>query len=215
MTLANASLRPIPTKYAGVQFRSRLEARWAAFFDLAKWTWEFEPPEEIGWLPDFLLIGADHVIKVEVKPIQWVGDDYAVTRQATAIAELDKVRRYVADQSAPYCPSCAKKHHEDVLVLGAYPHFFEQIHIVSTAMLGVFLGEQWHEPELGGRQSDIAGLGGGHTPRILDFYAHYGCFEYRMGGEYDSDRHLLPCDQVTVQRMWRQAGNIVQWRAPV
>ena len=37
----------IPTLYGGVRFRSRLEARWAAFFfDVAGWSWEYEPPIE-------------------------------------------------------------------------------------------------------------------------------------------------------------------------
>lgn len=59
----------IPTKYAGVQFRSRLEARWAAFFDLLKWTWEYEPIDLDGYIPDFCIkdrfLGS---IFVEVKP---------------------------------------------------------------------------------------------------------------------------------------------------
>jgi len=41
--------------YAGVQFRSRLEARWAAFFDLLGWKWEYEPFDLQGYIPDFLL----------------------------------------------------------------------------------------------------------------------------------------------------------------
>ena len=50
-----------PTRYAGVNFRSRLEARWAAFFDLLtekdgindKWVWEYEPLDYENWTPDF------------------------------------------------------------------------------------------------------------------------------------------------------------------
>ena len=37
------ALRAIPTKYAGHTFRSRLEARWALFFDLLHLPWEYEP----------------------------------------------------------------------------------------------------------------------------------------------------------------------------
>ena len=43
----------IPTKYNGINFRSRLEARWAAFFDQLKWEWEYEPIDLNGWIPDF------------------------------------------------------------------------------------------------------------------------------------------------------------------
>lgn len=46
-------MNAIPTKYAGVQFRSRLEARWAAFFDMVGWPWEYEPFDLPGYIPDF------------------------------------------------------------------------------------------------------------------------------------------------------------------
>lgn len=58
----------IPTKYRGRRYRSRLEARWAAFFDLLDWRYEYEPVDLEGWIPDFAILGAE-VIYVEVKPI--------------------------------------------------------------------------------------------------------------------------------------------------
>lgn len=65
----------IPTKYAGVQFRSRLEARWAAFFDLLKWDWEYEPIDLDGYIPDFIISnhGTGRLF-VEVKPTR-IGDN--------------------------------------------------------------------------------------------------------------------------------------------
>lgn len=56
----------IPTKYKGVHFRSRLEARWAAMFDLLDWTWEYEPIDLDGYIPDFILTFQDPIL-VEVK----------------------------------------------------------------------------------------------------------------------------------------------------
>ena len=69
----------IPTVYKGRQYRSRLEARWAAFFDLLGWKAEYEPYDLGRWSPDFLLRGRDGIeLLVEVKPIttfdQEVGD---------------------------------------------------------------------------------------------------------------------------------------------
>src|SRR5690554_4428220 len=46
---------PIETTYKGINFRSRLEAKWAAFFDLLGWKWEYEPVDLNGWIPDFQL----------------------------------------------------------------------------------------------------------------------------------------------------------------
>jgi hypothetical protein len=69
-------MRAIPTMYGGVQFRSRLEARWAAFFDIAGWRWQYEPIDLDGWIPDFRLCGKVPAL-CEVKPIDFAdfGDD--------------------------------------------------------------------------------------------------------------------------------------------
>jgi hypothetical protein len=53
----NDKIRPIETAYAGCRFRSRLEARWAVFFDQLGIEWEYEPEgleTSAGpYLPDF------------------------------------------------------------------------------------------------------------------------------------------------------------------
>jgi hypothetical protein len=65
-----------PTNYHGVTFRSRLEARWAAFFDFIGWSWEYEPIDLNGWTPDFRVhwdcghseCPNGHTLMIEVKP---------------------------------------------------------------------------------------------------------------------------------------------------
>jgi len=47
------AIKAHPTIYRGVRFRSRLEAKWAAFFDSVGWCWEYEPIDLDGWSPDF------------------------------------------------------------------------------------------------------------------------------------------------------------------
>lgn len=54
------TLKAIETEYRGYRFRSRLEARWAVFFDACGVKWEYEPegyklPNGQFYLPDFLL----------------------------------------------------------------------------------------------------------------------------------------------------------------
>jgi hypothetical protein len=62
-------IQAIPTTYKGTRFRSRLEARWAAFFDLISWRWLYEPIDEGGWIPDFVLPDTfDQRLLIEVKP---------------------------------------------------------------------------------------------------------------------------------------------------
>lgn len=59
----------VPTEYADTLFRSRLEARWAAFADLAGWSWVYEPFDGKGYLPDFCFTIGDRPLLVEVKPV--------------------------------------------------------------------------------------------------------------------------------------------------
>lgn len=68
------TIAAIPTRYAGVNFRSRLEARWAAFFDQCGLTWGYEPIDLNGYIPDFLVELPHARILFEVKPGLDVGD---------------------------------------------------------------------------------------------------------------------------------------------
>lgn len=75
-------LKPKDTVYNGYRFRSRLEARWAVFFDEARIHYEYEPEgfdlkNGESYLPDFYL--PDFELYVEIKPfdhkvVKWVGD---------------------------------------------------------------------------------------------------------------------------------------------
>ena len=63
-------IKPIETNYKGCRFRSRLEARWAVFFDNLGIEWEYEPegfelPDGTRYLPDFYL--PKEMAYVEVK----------------------------------------------------------------------------------------------------------------------------------------------------
>jgi hypothetical protein len=55
-----------PTLYKGQTFRSRLEEKWAAFFDILEWEWVYEPFDLGGWSPDFAIRapGAQNVRKI-------------------------------------------------------------------------------------------------------------------------------------------------------
>ena len=65
------TMKAIETRYKGYRFRSRLEARWAVFFDAVGIEWEYELEGfdlgEFGYyLPDFWLPQAEY--HAEVKP---------------------------------------------------------------------------------------------------------------------------------------------------
>ena len=61
-------VQSIPTTYNGLRYRSRLEARWAAFFDLMKWPHAYEPFDLDWYVPDFVLLFEAGPVLVEVKP---------------------------------------------------------------------------------------------------------------------------------------------------
>lgn len=58
-------IAPIETHYAGCRFRSRLEARWAVFFNHLSIDWMYEPEGYVlgngnAYLPDFLIYPNSH-----------------------------------------------------------------------------------------------------------------------------------------------------------
>ena len=67
------TLRPIETLYNGYRFRSRLEARWAVFFEAMGWAYFYENEGMVlddgtYYLPDFWL--PDLQTWVEIKPVE-------------------------------------------------------------------------------------------------------------------------------------------------
>lgn len=82
MTNENREIKPIETYYKGFRFRSRLEARWAMFFDCLGIDWEYEKEGydlgALGWyLPDFWIPAPLYCVEqakgkagywVEIKP---------------------------------------------------------------------------------------------------------------------------------------------------
>lgn len=52
----------------GIRYRSRLEARWARFFELCRWPVAYEPDMNLRqWIPDFLVLQGCGLL-VEIKP---------------------------------------------------------------------------------------------------------------------------------------------------
>lgn len=71
--------KAIATAYSHVTFKSRLEARWAAFFDLMGWQWTYEPYDLDAWIPDFQVGKVGNL--AEVKPLVVDEEWQSVTQQ--------------------------------------------------------------------------------------------------------------------------------------
>lgn len=180
------TIAAIPTVYRGRRYRSRLEARWAALFDLLGWQHEYEPCDLGSWSPDFALWGCRprNPVLVEVKPITtWC--------RSTARKMADAVDRY--EQPCSF-----------MILLGLQPDFGFDADRGSHDMLG-WLGEpytyeaMWTEALFG---TDPDG-----RVDALPNAAHF-CQESLF---WEAHCHLAACN---VEPLWVEAANVVQWRGP-
>jgi hypothetical protein len=200
----NYDIKAYPTRYNGTQFRSRLEAKWAAFFDLCGWRWEYEPFDFEGWVPDFLIKGSDKNLLVEVKPYSWTNDD---THSCNLVCESDVLGKLF------------RANREEVLLLGAYPLGGERW---LGSRLGIFVNSPDCE-ELMGSEYVVAKPNSGGISGYIDFTvlnfgqshkydvsADHGFYTLRLGGEYAGDHFLNPVGGDEVTKLWREASNRVQ-----
>jgi hypothetical protein len=92
-------IQAIETRYKGYRFRSRLEARWAVFFDKlgVRWHYELEGYKLKrfgGYLPDFLIFDNSNLSDfVEIKPVIPSSDEW--NKVAVLSGELDKSSVYM------------------------------------------------------------------------------------------------------------------------
>lgn len=86
-------IKAIPTKYNGIEFRSRLEARWAVFFDTLgiKYLYEYEGYQlPSGWyVPDFYLPEVNGGCFVEIKPTYPSSDEHYLCKELCGITSKD------------------------------------------------------------------------------------------------------------------------------
>jgi hypothetical protein len=183
----NYHIKSVETVYSGVTFRSRLEAKWAAMFDLLNWRWEYEPLEFDGWFPDFVIIGKKQVF-VEVKPLFDFPHDVA-----------EKIN----GSSCPY----------ETLIVGASCPIafstFTEDH-PSIGWLSEVCGDEW-------RYWDSAPFGRWRDGKGKIGFCHssYG-FDDRITGGYDGGSFGgLDITWQEVRDLWGQACSRVQWKKRV
>lgn len=97
-------------RYNGLEFKTALEARWAAYFDLVGWSWWVNPVEVQGWKPDFKVsipcdhseCDGSHTLLVAVLPVLSV-DDFGQHPCTTLRYEvLDDRGEWLADAGAAF-----------------------------------------------------------------------------------------------------------------
>lgn len=179
-------MKAIPTKYKSCQFRSRLEAKWAVFFDLVHWQWTYEPFDLNGWIPDFLLKGKPDDILVEVKP-------YTKLKQFNKA--IEKINKAVED---------TEYQKNEVLLLGCA--LLESGRGMTGPSIGWLIerfvnDKDWIECAVVNKSVEWGFF------HAVDSYAD------RITGEHDGDHHLHIPEQEEVEELFNLAGNKVQWKA--
>lgn len=176
----------ITTVYGGIEYRSRLEARWAAFMSNIGWDTVYEPFDGDGYIPDFLVQGQRPFL-IEVKPA------------ATLAGYRDAVAK--ADSGL------ASHWDSDVLIVGASP----LPHIGADGSsggdypaLGWFRegGDWWY-----GRWITCLRCGRFAVYHDQMSYGGRPCW-CESGG----DHHLGAVKTDLIESFWADACNDVKWR---
>jgi len=96
--------KPIPTMYSGVRFRSRLEARWAKFWDGLNIKWEYETQGFLTdgqpYLPDFVIWPAGGTVWAEIKS-GWKADPGGVAKWQRFAVQRPQPSRAILIAGAP------------------------------------------------------------------------------------------------------------------
>lgn len=108
-------IKAIQTEYKGYRFRSRLEARWALFFDACGVEYEYEPEgyhlgNGLVYLPDFLLRGIDGRSE---------GDLFVEVKGKMADTDAEKINRFY--EMGKDDPDLYGKSQTAILVVGNIP----------------------------------------------------------------------------------------------
>lgn len=176
-------MRSYETFYNGILFRSRLESRWAAFFDRIGWQWEYEPWDADDYIPDFLIHG-DRPLLVEVKP------------DAT-VADLQQYEPRVSTALAAHWDS-------DILIVGCSPKLSGRSHWSQW---------DFTAGRLSGPYDSSFDVGLWTRCGKCDRFAVFqdtDSYQCRPCGHHDGD-HYLTNEPIELVWAWSDASNAVRW----
>ena len=96
-------IKPIETLYKGYRFRSRLEARWAVFFDTLGVEWEYEPEgfdlgDGLYYLPDFRIRNSAIIHQCEFNGV----DIYVEVKGVASVEDIAKINKFTYESDDEY-----------------------------------------------------------------------------------------------------------------
>lgn len=166
-------MKAIETRYKGYRFRSRLEARWAVFFDALEIQWEYESAgyrmrDGTHYLPDFWLPQVS--MYAEVKPTAFTADELAKCRMLSdesgyPVLLLDgapDLRSYWACSEGGYVDYCLFEGHKYWLT----EHRFFSCCSVSWPEVERFDGDRFGSPAVEAARSARFEHGESGAPQV-------------------------------------------------
>lgn len=175
----------IPTKYRGLQMRSRIEARWAAMFDRVGWPWEYEPIDLDGYIPDFVLM-FNRPLLVEVKPDLTIRELYRHVEKLDASGWVD-----------------------EMLIVGATPDLGDSL---TGPAIGLMRGD-WGPPGDVRSWGECSWQMCRACNALSIVHAIEGYF-CRKCGAWDGDHYLGGVSADAIAAHWTAAANKTMWKAP-
>jgi hypothetical protein len=182
--------RGIATRYRGVTFRSRLEARYAFVFDAFGWRWCYEPIDCAGYIPDFAVLG-DAPLLVEVKPV-------------VTFSELGDHAGRVES-----CGTGEDGWAHDFLVMGATPLLDAR---ATAGLLGEFFADPDCEHCSDGWEFGRALWDTCRACGAAAVYHEASSFRCRPCGHYDGAQ-CLTGKVPDLEAVWAAATNATRWTA--
>lgn len=178
----------ITTIYKGIEFRSRLEARYAAFFTRLGWPFTYEPFDGDGYIPDFAIHGPRPLL-VEIKPAATFGDFEAPIGKVT-----NGVRAHWP---------------HDLLILGVDPLPILTSDAWPTWPAAGLLGE--HDGDGNWTWGTALWFSCGNCGQDGVFHDHM-TYAGRPCGCYQGDHYLNEPLSAYIKTLWDDATNDVKWR---
>ena len=199
-------MKAIPIKIDGIQFRSKLEGRWYLFMKKLGWNIIYEPDIEglNNWIPDFLIIGKDRKILVDVKPIHTLKD-----------WEKHPDRTRIEESGIKNLPDY------ELLILGTNLQLDGKNHMGLLYTRDAFWEEGKEPAVLQDYNSAECVFSIGDDGKQIGFMDTVGSWSCRITGDggktylirdngiNNANTHLKSIDE-----MWNEAGTQLQWNAP-
>lgn len=178
-------IAPIETWYKSILFRSKLEAKWAFFFDNIGIKWEYEPLPINNYLPDFFIYGAEGIIIVEVKPyIRFDEFQDTITKMQNNIKGTEFEHNEILLLGlAPFTTSnwCVYDTGRDAACIGWLAEIYDKIYA-------------WDEAIINPNAKNS----------IVDFFSSSGSWKNRIDGRYDGDHFVAVLGQDDIMPIWNK-----------